>query len=177
METRDSDSLAEFWQRALSLGKSVQNYANTLMHDATKGTTPEVVNQINNASKTLTSIVSDTSGLRDTVEHAHGTSLQDVQTDTQQTFTNLLQQLKEQFPSSDRIPSHTERLGNVSLVLDMVETAFYNLTVHHGVSEQQLQVHLDPILEHVKDVVVTLGLFSCPVSQSRAHRRVIRRRR
>ena len=117
-----------------------------------------VAKQANHVSDTIHEIVSDTGRLKSTIEHIHGISLDDIQQDVQRTFTGLVQQLQEQYPSSNRAPSHAERLGNVSFVLQRVETAFLNLSARHGVSEQQLKAHLDPILEHVKDAVVTLGL-------------------
>lgn len=119
-----------------------------------------VAKQANHVSDTIHEIVSGTGRLKSTIEHVHGASFDGIQQDVEQTFTGLLQQLQEQYPPSIRAPSHAERLGNVSFALQRVEAAFLNLSARHGVSEQQLKAHLDPILEHVKDAVVTLGLSS-----------------
>ena len=157
---RDSDSAAEFWQRATSFGKSAQSYASSIIRNVTNKADAAVAAQVKHVSDTVHGIVSDTGKLKVTIEREHGAPFDDIQQNVQQTFADLLQQLQESSLSLNRTLDHAERLGNIALALQSVETAFVNLSVLHGMSEQQLKAHLDPILEHVKDAFVTLGLSS-----------------
>ncbi|KAI0733276.1 hypothetical protein C8Q72DRAFT_631443 [Fomitopsis betulina] len=155
--TWTSDTPAAFWKHALSLGKPVQTYASFLFRNATEGAETIVAMQINNVSDTVHDIVLDTEKLKKRLEHIHGASFDDIREGVSQRFTDLLQELKEQFPPPVQAPNHAERVSNVSLVLQKVEAVFVSLCIQHGVSEQPLKSHLDPLLEHIKEVVVMLG--------------------
>lgn len=159
-----SDTPAAFWKHALSLGKPVQTYASFLFRNATEGAETIVAMQINNVSDTVHDIVLDTEKLKKRLEHIHGASFDDIREGVSQRFTDLLQELKEQFPPPVQAPNHAERVSNVSLVLQKVEAVFVSLCIQHGVSEQPLKSHLDPLLEHIKEVVVMLGPSSSPAS-------------
>lgn len=148
---------AEFWERALSLGKFVQNYATSLVHDAAEKAEPEVALQIHHVYNTMQVIVSETEQLKTSIANLRGVSFNDVQHGIENVLIDLLEELKEQFPAPDHAPSHAERRGNVSLVLEKAEARLNRLGVWYGIPEQQLRVHFDPILKHIGDVVITLG--------------------
>lgn len=117
--------------------------------------------KINHVVSTIQVIVADTENLKNTIAQVHGASLDDIKNGVEKVFDDLLEELKNQFPPPDEAPNHAERRGNVSLVIHKVEDAFVKLCVQHGMAEDELRVHLDPIMSGIETVVVTLGTTMC----------------
>lgn len=147
----------DFWGRAISLGQKLSDYATKLVEDTAKDVEPTIRVKMNHVVTTMHVIVSDTEDLKNSIAQAHGASLDDIKNGIEKIFDDLMEELKKQFPPTDQAPNHAQRRGNVSLVLHRVEDAFVKLCVQHGMSEDQLRVHLDPIMRHVETIVVTLG--------------------
>lgn len=161
--TDNLETPAAFWERAFSLGRLVQDYATSLVRDAAAKAERQVAAQINSAYNTMHMVVVEAGGLKNAFADLRaGASFNDIQNDIEMVLTDLLEELKEQFPAPDRAPNHAERRGNVSLVLEKVEEALIDLGTRHGIAEQQLRIHIDPILKHVGEVVITLGSSPFP---------------
>lgn len=147
----------DFWECALSIGQKAHDYATHLVEDAVKNVEPTVAVKMNHVVSTMHVIVSDTEALKNTIAQAQGASLDDIKNGIEKVLADLLEELKEQFPPPNQAPTHAERKGNVSLVLNKIEGAFVKLCVQHGMSEEQLRIHLDPIMRNIETVIVILG--------------------
>lgn len=120
-----------------------------------------IASKINHVVSNMQVILADTQNLKNTIAQTHGASHDDIKNGVETIFDDLLEELKNQFPPPDEAPNHAERRGNVSLVIHKVEDAFVKLCVQHGMAEDELRVHLDPIMSGIETVVVTLGTTMC----------------
>ena len=141
----------------MSLGEKAHDYATGLVNDAVKNAEPSMEIKINHLVNTINVMISDTEDLKNTLAQVQGASLDDIKGGIEKVLSDLLEELKVQFPPPDQAPSHAERQGNVTLVLHKAEDAFIKLCVQHGMSEAQVRVHLHPIMNYMETVVVTLG--------------------
>jgi len=147
----------QFWERAQSLGHRSQDYAASLIHEAAQKADATTVAQLRHFQYAIQVVVADTEDMKEAIAQTADKSFDEIQHDIEKVFADLLEQLKEQFPPPDQAPNHAERRGNVSLVIRKTEEVFIKLGVQHGMSEKQLRMHLDPIMKHVEDIIVTIG--------------------
>ncbi|KAH9921756.1 uncharacterized protein B0H18DRAFT_1019927 [Fomitopsis serialis] len=125
------------------LGHHAQDYAASLIHEAVQEVDATVVAQLRHFQYVIQVVVSDTEHLKEVIAQAGDKPFDEIQHGIEKVFADLLEELKEQ--------------GNVSLVIRKAEEAFIRLGVQHGVPENQLRTHLDLIVKHVEDIVVTVG--------------------
>ncbi|KAH9931417.1 uncharacterized protein B0H18DRAFT_989174 [Fomitopsis serialis] len=137
------DTPEQFWEHMLSLGHHAQDYAASLVHEAVQEVDATAVAQLRQFQYVIQVVVSDTEDLKEVIAQAGDKPFDEIQHGIEKVFADLLEQLKGQ--------------GNVSLVIRKAEEAFIRLSVQDGMSEMQLRTHLDPIMKHVEDIVVTIG--------------------
>lgn len=147
----------QFWEGGPSLGQSPHDYVMNLIEDAAKNVEPIVAAKMNHVITSMHAVASDIGKLKLTIAQAHGVSFDDIKNEIETVLADLLEELQEQFPPPDQAPNHEERQASVSLVLRKVKEALIKLCVQYGMPEDQLRAHLDPIMEHVETIVVTLG--------------------
>ncbi|KAG1763512.1 hypothetical protein EV702DRAFT_1157788 [Suillus placidus] len=116
--------------------------------------------RITELRKSVDSVASTATTLYQVVEEAaeqRGIPLYTVLRDLGNTFSDLFEELKEQFPPPDEAPSHEKRMTMISTVLDRVEECFLQVVGKLGMNKELLKSLTGSLKSGVKQVVVTIG--------------------
>ena len=151
----------DFWERAISLGLCVQRYTDALL--ARIASIYHLDDSIASFKETIGGLVYNAKSFRVAVEEAaqkRGTSLDEITEEFTALFADILEEMKLNFPSPDKAPSHGERKLLVSDVMTKVEDGIIRLGEKIGMSDESLRSHMSDLRPHIEQLVVLTGTSS-----------------
>jgi len=149
----------DFWDLTRKLGGSVQQYTDTLLHDAAIANAA-AAGKLYDFKVTMAQVVSSTMELRAEVQaaaEARGLTLENVSEGLSTELAAVLEELKAEFPAPNDAENHEQRVEIVSRALEKVERSVVSVSVQSGVSEADARAHFKVIQPHVQHVLVITG--------------------
>jgi len=148
------------------LGENVQRYTHHLL--STAASYYHLTEPIGVFNETMTQLVSSAGAFRLTLGAAHaqgtGMSMDEFTAGLETLLANILEELKAEFPSPTRAPSHEERKALVAKIMSRVEEGIVHLGIKAGVSEESVRSHFRDLSPHVERLVVTTGALLTSLS-------------
>ena len=161
-QKQDADIfLFNSWEHAQKLGQSVQQYTDTLLHDAAL-VNITAAERLRDFKDTMARVVSGTKELRNEVQkgaEARGLTLENMSEMLSTEMAYILAELKAEFPSPDEANHHKQRVEMVSRALSKMEESVVRVSMQCGVSEADARMHFRNIEPHIQRVTVVVGEF------------------
>jgi hypothetical protein len=151
---------SNFWDMAENLGDSVRKYTENLIIRAALDSSRAVAVKLHEFEETMVQVVTNAKRLRDDVHEAaqkHGVGLDQVSEKLSSEMAVVLEQLKKEFPSPGKAPSHEERLRMTSHVMKNVEESLVRVCGLYGLPEANVKAQFRAIEPPVTKFLVITG--------------------
>jgi len=150
---------SDFWELVHSLGDSVQQYTDELLHNASISNTA-AAEGLHDFKDTMTQMVINTNGLRAAVHEAaklQGLNLENVSEMLSSEMAAVLEELKAEFPPPEEADRHRQRVEMVSRALMKIERCVVRVSMQCGMSKADASAHFRNIEPHIQHVMVVTG--------------------